>query len=295
VIVGEQGRDIIVTEQVELSGSVKMKKQQSAMKQERSNKQPVQLVRRRDKFFVRLSPERREALLRLCEQLKVKFRRLDLLNTALTHPSYCAEFNQGNLPSNQRLEFLGDAVLALVVSNYLYHTYPEMDEGQLTRIKAISVSEPVLHAVAKKLGLGQYLLLGKGEERTGGRDRPSVLADAFEALVGAMFLDRGLKTTADFVLKHLKSRIRMIERDRLILDFKSRLQELTQSRYHLVPTYHLVKTIGPDHAKVFISEVRVHGVTIGRGKGHSKKEAEQEAARAALRKLLKGSIQIPER
>ena len=273
-----------------------MKKQQSATKQEKSAKeQPVKIVRRRDKTLIRLSPERREALLRLCEQLNVKFRRLDLLNTALTHPSYCAEFNQGNLPSNQRLEFLGDAVLALIVGNYLYHTYPEMDEGQLTRIKAISVSEPVLHGIAKKLGLGQYLLLGKGEERTGGRDRPSILADAFEALVGAMFLDRGLKTTSEFVLKHLKSRIRMIERDRLILDFKSRLQELTQSRYHLVPTYHLVKTIGPDHAKVFISEVRVHGVTIGRGKGRSKKEAEQEAARAALRKLLKGTVQIPEK
>ncbi len=262
--------------------------------QERTTKaQPVRLVHRRDRLTIRLSPERRGALLRLCEQLGIKFRRLDLLNTALTHPSYCAEFNQGNLPSNQRLEFLGDAVLALVVSNYLYHTYPEMDEGQLTRIKAISVSEPVLHGIAKKLGLGQYLLLGKGEERTGGRDRPSVLADAFEALVGAMFLDRGLKMTADFVLKHLKSRIRMIERDRLILDFKSRLQELTQSRYHVVPTYHLIRTVGPEHAKTFVTEVRIQGIPIGRGKGHSKKEAEQEAARAALRKLLKGTIQLP--
>lgn len=257
--------------------------------------QPVQLVRRQDRVIIRLSPERKEALLRLCEQLKVKFRRFDLLNTALTHPSYCAEFNQGNLPSNQRLEFLGDAVLALIVSNYLYHAYPEMDEGQLTRIKAISVSEPVLHSVAKKLGLGQYLLLGKGEERTGGRNRPSVLADAFEALVGAMFLDRDLKTTSEFVLKHLKSRIKMIERDRLILDFKSRLQELTQSRYHLVPTYHIVQTVGPDHAKTFVSEVRINNITIGRGKGHSRKEAEQEAARAALKKLLKGTVKIPEK
>lgn len=262
-------------------------------RQTKAKKQPVKLVHRRNKIVIQLSSERREALLRLCEQLKVKFRRFDLLNTALTHPSYCAEFNQGNLPSNQRLEFLGDAVLALIVSEYLYQTYPEMDEGQLTRIKAISVSEPVLHSVAKKLGLGQYLLLGKGEERTGGRDRPSVLADAFEALVGAMFLNKGLKTTTEFVLRHLKSRIKMIERDRLILDFKSRLQELTQSRYHLVPTYHLIKTIGPDHAKTFVSEVRLQGITIGRGRGHSKKEAEQEAARAALRKLLKSNFQLP--
>lgn len=261
-------------------------------RQTKTKKQPVKLVHRRNKTVIQLSSERREALLRLCEQLKVKFRRLDLLNAALTHPSYCAEFNQGNLPSNQRLEFLGDAVLTLVVSEYLYQTYPEMDEGQLTRIKAISVSEPVLHSVAKKLGLGQYLLLGKGEERTGGRDRPSVLADAFEALVGAMFLDKGLKTTTEFVLRHLKSRIKMIERDRLILDFKSRLQELTQSRYHLVPTYHLIQTIGPDHAKTFVSEVRLQGITIGRGRGHSKKEAEQEAARAALRKLL-SNFQLP--
>lgn len=270
-----------------------MQKKQRASQEKLSERHPVKLIKRRERISIRLSLERREALLQLCEQLKVKFRRLDLLNTALTHPSYCAEFNQGDLPSNQRLEFLGDAVLTLIVSNYLYHTYPEMDEGQLTRIKAISVSEPVLHAIAKKLGLGQYLLLGKGEERTGGRDRPSVLADAFEALVGAMFLDRGFKATSEFVLKHLKSRIRMIERDRLILDFKSRLQELTQSRYHVIPTYHLVRTIGPDHAKVFVSEVRIQGITVGRGKGHNKKEAEQEAARAALRKLLKGNFQLP--
>ncbi len=263
-------------------------------RQNAKKRQPVCLVHRRDKVHIRLSSQRREELLRLCEQLGVRFRRLDLLNTALTHPSFCAEFNQGNLPSNQRLEFLGDAVLSLIVANYLYHTYPEMDEGQLTRIKAISVSEPVLHGIAKKLGLGQYLLLGRGEERSGGRDRPSVLADAFEALVGAMFLDRGLKVTAEFVLKRIKSRIRLIERDRLILDFKSRLQELTQSRYHVVPTYHLVRTIGPEHAKTFVSEVRIRGVTVGRGKGHSKKEAEQEAARAALRKLLKGTVRIPE-
>ncbi|MCS7191865.1 MAG: ribonuclease III [Armatimonadetes bacterium] len=260
-----------------------------------SQKQPIKLAKRRDRTAIRLSTERRDVLLRLCEQMGVKFSRLNLLNTALTHPSYCSEFNQGSLPSNQRLEFLGDAVLTLVVSNYLFHTYPEMDEGQLTRIKAISVSEPVLHSVAKKLGLGQYLLLGKGEERTGGRDRPSILADAFEALVGAMFLDRGIKTTSEFVLKHLKSRIRMIERDRLILDFKSRLQELTQSRYHIIPTYHLVRTVGPDHAKIFVSEVRIQGVTVGKGKGHSKKEAEQEAARAALKKLLKESFQLPEK
>lgn len=254
----------------------------------------VRLVHRRNGLVVRLSAERREALNLFCEQLGVVFRRLDLLNTALTHPSFCAEFNQGNLPSNQRLEFLGDAVLGLIVSDYLYHEYPEMDEGQLTRIKAVSVSEPILYSIAKKLGLGQYLLLGKGEERMGGRDRPSVLADAFEALVGAMYLDRGLKTTASFVLKHLKRRIRLIERDRLILDFKSRLQELTQSRYHTVPTYHLVRTVGPEHMKTFVTEVRVHGVPIGRGKGHSKKEAEQEAARAALRKLLKGTVRIAE-
>jgi ribonuclease-3 len=273
-----------------------MGEKRAKRKQKRQEKkQPVQLVQRRGRTVIRLSPERREALLRLCEQLKVKFRRLDILNTALTHPSYCAEFIHGNLPSNQRLEFLGDAVLTLIIGDYLYRTYPEMDEGQLTRIRAISVSEPVLHAISKKLGLGQYLLLGKGEERTGGRDRPSILADAFEALVGAIFLDRGWKTTYEFVLKHFKSRIKMIERDRLILDFKSRLQELIQSRYHFTPSYHLVQTVGPDHAKIFVSEVRIRGIPIGRGKGRSKKEAEQEAARAALKKLLKGTLQLPER
>ncbi|MFA0775027.1 MAG: hypothetical protein THHGLFOP_000529 [Candidatus Fervidibacter sp.] len=254
---------------------------------------PVRLVQGRNGVALRLSSERRQALRTFCEQLGISFRRLDLLNIALTHPSFCAEFNQGSVPSNQRLEFLGDAVLGLVVSDYLYHAYPEMDEGQLTRIKAVSVSEPVLYGVAKKLGIGQYLLLGKGEERMGGRDRPSVLADAFEALVGAMYLDRGLKTTAEFVLKHLKSRIRLVERDRLILDFKSRLQEFTQSRYHTVPTYHLLRAVGPEHMKTFVTEVRIQGIPVGRGKGHSKKEAEQEAARAALRKLLKGAVRLP--
>lgn len=264
-----------------------------ALRHPRKAQPLVQMVRRRGGLAIRLSRKRREALQQLCENLGIPFRRLDLLNTAFTHPSFCAEFNQGNLPSNQRLEFLGDAVLGLIVSDYLYHAYPEMDEGQLTRIKGVSVSEPVLHGIAKKLGIGQYLLLGKGEERTGGRDRPSILADAFEALVGAMFLDRGLKTTAGFVLKHLKSRIRLVERDRLILDFKSRLQELAQSRFHIVPTYHLVRTAGPEHMKTFVMEVRLQGTTIGRGKGHSKKEAEQEAARTALRKLLKGTLRLP--
>lgn len=254
---------------------------------------PIRLVRKRTGFSIRLSSERRQTLLQLCEALGVRFRRLDLLNTALIHASFCSEFNQGNLPSNQRLEFLGDAVLGLVISDYLFQLYPEMDEGQLTRIKGVSVSEPVLHSVAKKLNLGQYLLLGKGEERMGGRDRPSVLADAFESLVGAMFLDRGLKTTSQFVLKHLKGRIRLIERDRLILDFKSRFQELTQSRFHTIPTYHLIRTVGPEHRKTFVTEVRIRGVTVARGKGSNKKEAEQEAARTALRKLLKGTLRLP--
>ena len=128
---------------------------------------PVRLVHGRNGVTLRLSPERRQALLTLCEQLGISFRRLDLLNIALTHPSFCAEFNQGSVPSNQRLEFLGDAVLGLIVSDYLYHTYPEMDEGQLTRIKAISVSEPVLYGIAKKTWVGTIPAVGQGRGEDG--------------------------------------------------------------------------------------------------------------------------------
>ncbi len=252
----------------------------------------IRLVRVRGKVGTRLARERKEALATLAQSLGLSFKKWDGLNTALTHPSYCAEYGKGNLPSNQRLEFLGDAVLGLVVSKYLYETYPEMDEGQLTRIKAVCVSEPVLHSIAKKIGLGTYLLLGKGEERAGGRDRPSLLADAMEALVAAIFLEKGLKAAEGFILKHIRGRVRLIEKDRLILDFKSRLQEFTQSRFHLVPSYHLVGTRGPEHRKTFVTEVRLQGVVLGRGKGYSKKEAEQVAARAALRKLLRGRVNI---
>ncbi|HID06345.1 MAG TPA: ribonuclease III [Armatimonadetes bacterium] len=233
-----------------------------------------------------LTSARRRQLERLSRRLNVQLRKLTLLNTALTHPSYCAEHPKASIPSNQRLEFLGDSVLGLIIARYLYQHYPDLPEGELTRIKAAVVSEPVLAEIAKRLRLGSYLLLGKGEEQSGGRQRPSILADALEAVIAAIFLDRGLKAATNCVLSLMSRHIELIHRQRIVFDFKSRLQELVQERFHAVPVYNVVEERGPNHMKTFVIEVCVNNKRLAVGEGHSKKEAEQAAAQAALNSLL---------
>ena len=216
------------------------------------------------------------------EKIGYTFRDRTLLENALTHSSYANE-HRGGLPSNERLEFLGDSILGLVVADHLYRTRPDLPEGDLTRIRAALVCEGSLVQVAKSLDLGSYLKLGKGEAHGGGRARPSIQADAVEAMLAAVYLDGGIgqarKLIHDLVLTDEK------EKTAAGRDFKTALQELVQRESGQVLAYRLTGESGPDHAKTFCMEVQLNGKTIGAGQGRSKKEAEQAAAKAAVASL----------
>ena len=205
-----------------------------------------------------------------------------LLENALTHSSRANE-SRGVLLSNERLEFLGDSVLGLVISDHLYRSHPDLPEGELTRIRSILVCEESLVEVAQALNLGEYLRLGKGESSGGGRERPSIQADAVEAVLAAIYLDGGIGSARKFIQKYILSR----ETDGLAkpLDHKTALQELVQRESGQVLRYRLVGEEGPDHNKRFYMEVVLNGVPIGSGSGHTKKEAEQKAACAAIQTL----------
>ena len=209
---------------------------------------------------------------------------LNLLVTALTHPSYAQE--QGMMENNQRLEFLGDAVLNLVVANHLYIAYPNRPEGVLTKIRAKVVCERYLAKFARALNLGDYLILGRGEENSGGRNRNSILADALEAVIGALFLDQGLQYTESFVLKNMQKDIDAVA-DGDFYDFKSRLQELVQSISRENVTYHILEESGPPHDRTFVAGVSFHSRLLATGTGKTKKEAEQRAAEQALKEFNK--------
>ncbi len=235
----------------------------------------------------RIDPERKKKLNELMQRLGVRLKRLTLLEEALTHPSYCVEHPQLSVRSNQQLEFLGDSVLGLIVTHHLYIHYPNLPEGELTKIKAAVVSERVLAQVADKIALGDYLLLGRGEERAGGRKRPSILADALEAVIGAIFVERGLKAAAKVIMPFLSEHIELIRSKHIMFDYKSHLQELTQRHFRSTPQYIVVSELGPNHMKTFVVAVCVGQKRIATGMGRSKKEAEQAAARIAIEKLTK--------
>jgi ribonuclease-3 len=218
------------------------------------------------------------------KRLGVKFKKRALLHQALVHSSYVNE-NPSEAPeSNERLEFLGDAVLGLIVADDLYAAYPQSDEGQLTERRTHLVRRDTLAKAARRLGLGDELLLGRGEAAGGGRSRPTNLAHAYEAIVGAIFLDGDLAAARRFVRTSLGEEISAMS-EQAPLDAKSRLQEMSQSRYQSPPHYRVVLTEGPDHARQFTVEVMVGGNVMGRGTGRSKQEAEKEAARAAISEL----------
>ena len=216
----------------------------------------------------------------LCDKLGYTFNNVKLLETALTHPSFGGDHH---VPHYQRLEFLGDAVLELAISRYLYFEFPEVDEGKLTRIRAGLVREETLCRAARRLELGRYIRLSVGEDRSGGREKPSILCDVMEAVLAAVYLDGGFDKAVEVIRKALAEDLhpRMLEDH---LDAKSRLQELLQ-RDGGMPVYEFVSMQGPPHAPLFRYSVTLDGKTLGTGDGTSKQNAQQEAARAALRRL----------
>ncbi len=213
-------------------------------------------------------------------KLRLKFKNAKLLEEAFTHKSYAIE--HGKSADNERLEFLGDSIISAVVAHFLFKRYPNVDEGHLSKLKSQLVSRASLAQWADDLNLGEFLLLSQGEEATGGRQRESLLGNVYESLVGAIFLDQGFSRAQRFILRQLAKKKRIVE-----TDFKSRLQELMQKKYKAPPSYQVTHEEGPDHAKVFTLEVRMGKRTLGQGEGRSKKEAEQMAAKEALRKIKK--------
>jgi ribonuclease-3 len=219
----------------------------------------------------------------LQQQIAFTYRDPRLLERALTHKSYA---NENRLTEhNERMEFLGDSVLNLVVSELLMNALPEASEGDLSRIRAAVVSEPSLAAVAREIGLGEYLLVGRGEEQTGGRDKDSLLADSLEALVASLYLDGGIDRASDFITRFFSGTIGRVRTAGGTEDHKTGLQELCQERLKTLPEYRVVSESGPDHRKEFTIELSISGEVCGRGIGRNKKEAEQRAAKEALEKL----------
>jgi ribonuclease-3 len=217
--------------------------------------------------------------------LGVSFKDPSVLQQSLVHRSYLNENADPSLSSNERLEFLGDAVLNFVVAEEIYHKFPEMSEGDLTKLRSALVRGETLGRVALSLNLGEYLYLGRGEEESGGRRRPRNLSCALEAVIGAILVDCGLDEAKSFILRILGSKLERAIEDKLLADYKSRLQQVTQSRWKITPVYRTVEEIGPDHDKVFTVEVLAGDSIMGRGKGRSKRAAEMEAAREALESL----------
>lgn len=211
-----------------------------------------------------------------------KFNDINKLSIALTHSSYVNELQIQKRECNERYEFLGDAVLELAVSDYLFNKYKEYPEGKLTKTRASIVCEQTLFACAEKINLGDFLLLGKGEDRSGGRKRPSVVSDAMEALIGAIYLDSGKKSAFEFIDRFILKHIDELE---LFFDCKTSLQEVVQGKFNKELKYVLVKEDGPDHDKVFVTEVLLGDESLGLGEGRTKKASEQDAAYKALKKI----------
>lgn len=226
---------------------------------------------------------KRDWLEPLEEDLGYKFKNIELLKTAFTHSSYANENKMKITENNERLEFLGDAILNLIVSHYLYKKYQDYPEGELTKIRATVVCESSLAFAARKINLGKYLLIGKGEETTGGRERDSILADASEALTGAIYIDSDFDTTSKLLLKNFEEDIvYAVAKGALFIDYKTELQERFQRIKKSKIEYRVLKEVGPDHNKIFYMDVLVNDKTIGKGSGRNKKEAEQMAAKEAL-------------
>lgn len=233
--------------------------------------------------------ETRKKELRLFEkQAGIRFRRLELLNLAFCHRSFKNETPE-DIDNNEKLEFLGDSVLGLVVAEYLFRLMPDKEEGDLARVKSFVVSEDSLSKIAKYIRIDNFILIGRGEEFSGGRSKKALLADTFEAILGAYFLDNGFEKSRVFILKYLIPEIELVLADKHQKDYKTLLQEFAQKSFHDYPKYVVDKKTGPDHDKTFWVNVTVNGKDYGPGKGGNKKEAEQSAAGIAYKKLNKSN------
>lgn len=232
-----------------------------------------------------ISSERKKSLQSFQKNARLKFKQLELLNQAFSHRSYANE-NPTAGDNNEKLEFLGDSVLGLVVADYLYRLLPLKAEGDLARIKSFVVSEQTLAGMALALGVDRYLLIGKGEEQTGGRQKKAILADAMEAVIGAYYLDSNLNQVRRFVLDYLQDEIDKVIQNRHRKDYKTLLQEQVQKSYKTYPRYVVSKKSGPDHDRTFWVEVRVVDDSFGPCPGKNKKEAERSAARIAYESLF---------
>ena len=221
---------------------------------------------------------RQEELKKLEGKIGYEFKNKELLLQALTHSSFSNEQKINKFKDYERLEFLGDAVLELLSSQFFFETYPEMSEGEMTRLRSSMVCEPALAFCARELSLGDYILLGKGEEATGGRKRDSIISDVMEAVIGAVYLDGGIKKADEFIKKYILSDL---ENKQLFYDSKTLLQEKMQKQGRNI-TYELVSETGPDHDKTFTVEIRIDGEAVGRGQGRNKKSAQQQAAYQVL-------------
>lgn len=231
-------------------------------------------------------PEKvREQFETLQSELMITFHQTELLYQAFTHSSYVNEHRRKLFTDNERLEFLGDAVLELSVSQFLFKKYPQMSEGELTKLRASIVCEPSLVLFANELKFGQYVLLGKGEELTGGRERPALLADVFEAFIGALYLDHGLPAVVSFLEKMMFPKIELGAFSNVV-DYKSQLQEIVQQANTGSLQYAIVDETGPAHNRTFVSNVSLNEEVLGIGCGKSKKEAEQQAAQSAIQVML---------
>ena len=216
--------------------------------------------------------------------IKYEFYNKEYIIEALTHSSYSNE--NKSFPFNERLEFLGDSVLGIVISDYLFNNEKDLPEGELTKLRANIVCEESLSEVAKDINLGSHMLFGKGEEATGGRERVSILADAFEAVIAAIYLDGGIERAKEFVLNFMKNIINDSIKGKIFRDYKTHLQEILQSKGQVNISYEIVNEKGPDHNKTFIMQVISNENILGIGEGKSKKEAEQAAAKQAIRRMI---------
>lgn len=227
----------------------------------------------------------RKSYLELEKKIGYVFKNKDLLKNALIHRSFGNEHMRYRKLNNERLELLGDAVLDLIVTEHLYNSYPNASEGDLAKLKAMAISEPVLAKISRELDFGQYLMLSKGEEITGGRERNSILGDVFEAILGAIYLDSNFLVAKDIAMKFLKHPIEHVNENEELLDFKTILQEYSQKEYKIIPTYEVISEDGPDHLKTFEVVATINENLRGYGKGKNKKSAEQFAAKDICKKL----------